>query len=291
MIELLFNKLMPIVILIIIGYYWKKKELPFDKDMISSLIMNLGTPALLIASINNKDLTSENIITILIYGTIIIAICTILVIAYLKLENKPIRPFLQSFIFPNTGGLGIPIVYVLLGQTAFVYAITFSVLINIYHFTIGLWLSNSSLNLKKALQTPVLYALVLALAFKGTNTQVPFIIEDVCKMLGGIVIPLLLIAFGSSLVGIKIGQNIKAVRMGVVRVVLGFLVVYTIFYFGNFEPVLIYTLLIQYSMPIATTSYLFALRFNGPSDEIAVMTASSTIAILFLLPVIIYVIG
>ncbi|MFW3413200.1 AEC family transporter [Aliarcobacter butzleri] len=291
MIELLFNKLMPIVILIIIGYYWKKKELPFDKNMISSLIMNLGTPALLIASINNKDLTSENIITILIYGTIIIAICTILTIAYLKFENKPIRPFLQSFIFPNTGGLGIPIVYVLLGQTAFVYAITFSVLINIYHFTIGLWLSNSSLNLKKALQTPVLYALVLALAFKGTNTQVPFIIEDVCKMLGGIVIPLLLIAFGSSLVGIKIGQNIKAVRMGVVRVVLGFLVVYTIFYFGNFEPVLIYTLLIQYSMPIATTSYLFALRFNGPSDEIAVMTASSTIAILFLLPVIIYVIG
>ncbi|MCG3693581.1 AEC family transporter [Aliarcobacter butzleri] len=291
MIELLFNKLMPIVILIIIGYYWKKRELPFDKDMISSLIMNLGTPALLIASINNKDLTSENIITILIYGTIIIAICTILTIAYLKFENKPIRPFLQSFIFPNTGGLGIPIVYVLLGQTAFVYAITFSVLINIYHFTIGLWLSNSSLNLKKALQTPVLYALVLALAFKGTNTQVPFIIEDVCKMLGGIVIPLLLIAFGSSLVGIKIGQNIKAVRMGVVRVVLGFLVVYTIFYFGNFEPVLIYTLLIQYSMPIATTSYLFALRFNGPSDEIAVMTASSTIAILFLLPVIIYVIG
>lgn len=291
MIELLFNKLMPIVILIIIGYYWKKKELPFDKDMISSLIMNLGTPALLIASINNKDLTSENIITILIYGTIIIAICTILTITYLKLENKPIRPFLQSFIFPNTGGLGIPIVYVLLGQTAFVYAITFSVLINIYHFTIGLWLSNSSLNLKKALQTPVLYALVLALAFKGTNTQVPFIIEDVCKMLGGIVIPLLLIAFGSSLVGIKIGQNIKAVRMGVVRVVLGFLVVYTIFYFGNLEPVLIYTLLIQYSMPIATTSYLFALRFNGPSDEIAVMTASSTIAILFLLPVIIYVIG
>lgn len=291
MIELLFNKLMPIVILIIIGYYWKKKELPFDKDMISSLIMNLGTPALLIASINNKDLTSENIITILIYGTIIIAICTILTIAYLKFENKPIRPFLQSFIFPNTGGLGIPIVYVLLGQTAFVYAITFSVLINIYHFTIGLWLSNSSLNLKKALQTPVLYALVLSLAFKGTNTQVPFIIEDVCKMLGGIVIPLLLIAFGSSLVGIKIGQNIKAVRMGVVRVVLGFLVVYTIFYFGNFEPVLIYTLLIQYSMPIATTSYLFALRFNGPSDEIAVMTASSTIAILFLLPVIIYVIG
>ncbi|MFY4817671.1 AEC family transporter [Aliarcobacter butzleri] len=291
MIELLFNKLMPIVILIIIGYYWKKRELPFDKDMISSLIMNLGTPALLIASINNKDLTSENIITILIYGTIIIAICTILTIAYLKFENKPIRPFLQSFIFPNTGGLGIPIVYVLLGQTAFVYAITFSVLINIYHFTIGLWLSNSSLNLKKALQTPVLYALVLAIAFKGTNTQVPFIIEDVCKMLGGIVIPLLLIAFGSSLVGIKIGQNIKAVRMGVVRVILGFLVVYTIFYFGNFEPVLIYTLLIQYSMPIATTSYLFALRFNGPSDEIAVMTASSTIAILFLLPIIIYVIG
>lgn len=290
MIDLLFSKLMPIVILIIIGYYWKKKELPFDKDMISSLIMNLGTPALLLASINNKDLTVDNMITILFYGTSIIIVCTILTIIYLKFEGKEVRPYLQSFIFPNTGGLGIPIVYVLLGETAFVYAITFSTLINIYHFTIGLWLSNNSFNLKKALQTPVLYALVLALVFKGTNTPIPSVIEDVCKMLGGITIPLMLLAFGTSLFGIKIGENIKAIRMGVARVIIGFIIVFAAFHFGNFEHVIISTLLIQYSMPIATTSYLFALRFEGPHKEIAVMTASSTIAILFLLPLIMLII-
>jgi predicted permease len=282
---------MPIVILIIIGYYWKKKDLPFDKDMISSLLMNLGTPALLIASINNKDLTIDNMITIMIYGTSIIIICTLFTIIYLKLEGKEVRPFLQSFIFPNTGGLGIPIVYVLLGETAFVYAITFSILINIYHFTIGLWLANNEFNIKKALQTPVLYALVAALLFKGSNTNVPFIIEDVCKMLGGITIPLMLIAFGTSLVGIKIGENIQAIRMGVVKVIIGFSIVYLAFSFGNFEHTIISTLLIQYSMPIATTSYLFAFRFNGPHKEIAVMTVSSTITILFLLPFIIYTLG
>jgi len=290
LIDLLFTKLMPIVILIAIGFYWKKKELPFDKDMISSLLMNLGTPALLIASINNKNLTVDNMLTILIYGTSLIIVCTVLTTVYLKIEGKEVRPFLQSFIFPNTGGLGIPIVYVLLGETAFVYAITFSILINIYHFTIGLWLANNSLNIKKALQTPVLYALVAALLFKGTNTEVPSVIEDVCKMLGGIVIPLMLIAFGSSLVGIKIGENLKAIRMGIARVIIGFLVVYMAYILGDFEHIIIATLLIQYSMPIATTSYLFAFKFNGPDKEIAVMTASSTVAILFLLPVIIYLI-
>lgn len=290
LIDLLFTKLMPIVILIAIGFYWKKKELPFDKDMISSLLMNLGTPALLIASINNKDLTVNNMLTILIYGTSLIIVCTILTTVYLKIEGKEVRPFLQSFIFPNTGGLGIPIVYVLLGETAFVYAITFSILINIYHFTIGLWLANNSLNIKKALQTPVLYALVAALLFKGTNTEVPSVLEDVCKMLGGIVIPLMLIAFGSSLVGIKIGENLKAIRMGIARVIIGFLVVYIAYIFGDFEHIIIATLLIQYSMPIATTSYLFAFKFNGPDKEIAVMTASSTVTILFLLPVIIYLV-
>lgn len=290
LIDLLFIKLMPIVILIAIGFYWKKKELPFDKDMISSLLMNLGTPALLIASINNKDLTVDNMLTILIYGTSLIIVCTVLTTVYLKIEGKEVRPFLQSFIFPNTGGLGIPIVYVLLGETAFVYAITFSILINIYHFTIGLWLANNSLNIKKALQTPVLYALVAALLFKGTNTEVPSVIEDVCKMLGGIVIPLMLIAFGSSLVGIKIGENLKAIRMGIARVIIGFLVVYIAYIFGDFEHIIIATLLIQYSMPVATTSYLFAFKFNGPDKEIAVMTASSTVTILFLLPVIIYLV-
>jgi len=290
LIDLLFTKLMPIVILIAIGFYWKKKELPFDKDMISSLLMNLGTPALLIASINNKDLTVDNMLTILIYGTSLIIVCTVLTTVYLKIEGKEVRPFLQSFIFPNTGGLGIPIVYVLLGETAFVYAITFSILINIYHFTIGLWLANNSLNIKKALQTPVLYALVAALLFKGTNTEVPSVLEDVCKMLGGIVIPLMLIAFGSSLVGIKIGENLKAIRMGIARVIIGFLVVYIAYIFGDFEHIIIATLLIQYSMPVATTSYLFAFKFNGPDKEIAVMTASSTVTILFLLPVIIYLV-
>jgi hypothetical protein len=290
LIDLLFTKLMPIVILIAIGFYWKKKELPFDKDMISSLLMNLGTPALLIASINNKDLTVDNMLTILIYGTSLIIVCTVLTTVYLKIEGKEVRPFLQSFIFPNTGGLGIPIVYVLLGETAFVYAITFSILINIYHFTIGLWLANNSLNIKKALQTPVLYALVAALLFKGTNTEVPSVLEDVCKMLGGIVIPLMLIAFGSSLVGIKIGENLKAIRMGIARVIIGFLVVYMAYILGDFEHIIIATLLIQYSMPIATTSYLFAFKFNGPDKEVAVMTASSTVTILFLLPVIIYLV-
>ena len=181
-------------------------------------------------------------------------------------------------------------VYVLLGETAFVYAITFSILINIYHFTIGLWLANNSLNIKKALQTPVLYALVAALLFKGTNTEVPSVLEDVCKMLGGIVIPLMLIAFGSSLVGIKIGENLKAIRMGIARVIIGFLVVYMAYILGDFEHIIIATLLIQYSMPIATTSYLFAFKFNGPDKEVAVMTASSTVTILFLLPVIIYLV-
>ena len=290
LIDLLFIKLMPIVILIAIGFYWKKKELPFDKDMISSLLMNLGTPALLIASINNKDLTVDNMLTILIYGTSLIIVCTVLTTVYLKIEGKEVRPFLQSFIFPNTGGLGILIVYVLLGETAFVYAITFSILINIYHFTIGLWLANNSLNIKKALQTPVLYALVAALLFKGTNTEVPSVLEDVCKMLGGIVIPLMLIAFGSSLVGIKIGENLKAIRMGIARVIIGFLVVYMAYILGDFEHIIIATLLIQYSMPVATTSYLFAFKFNGPDKEVAVMTASSTVTILFLLPVIIYLV-
>ena len=291
MIELLFDKLSPIIILIIIGYFWKKRELPFDKDMIGSLIMNVGTPTLLLSSINNPDLTLDNMLAIMFYGTSIILICVLISTIYLKFEGKNVRAYLQSFIFPNTGGLGIPIVYVLLGETAFVYAITFSTLINIYHYTIGLWLSNNEFNIKKALQTPILYALIIALIFKGFDIQIPIFIKNSCDMLGSITIPLMLIAFGSSLVGIKISENIKAIRMGVMRVILGFLIVLSAFIFGNFEEIIISTLLIQYSMPIATTSYLFAFRFNGPDKEIAVMTASSTIAILFLLPIIAYILN
>ncbi len=293
MYDLLFNKLAPIVILIAIGYYWRKKEFPYDKDMLTSMVMNIGAPALLIAAINKDELTLYNMATILTYGSLIIAVCALLAAIYLKIEKKPIRAYLQSFIFPNAGSLGIPMAYILLGEIAFVYALTFSTLMKIYHFTIGLWLSNHTFNLKKALQTPVLYALVIVLALKGSDTKVPFVIEETCRMLGGMVVPLMLIAIGATLATLKIGNNIKALRMGSVRVILGFSIAFIFLGLSAVEidQTLAYTLIIQYSMPVATTSYLFALRYNGPSAEIAVMTASSMVTILILLPFIIYILN
>lgn len=288
MYDLLFNKLAPII-MIAIGYYWKKKEFPYNEDMLTSKVLNLGAPALLIAAINKKELTLDNMGTILFFGTILILICALIAAIYLKIESKPIRPFLQSFIFPNAGSLGIPIAYILLGEVAFVYALTFSTLMKMLHYTIGLWLANNTFNLKTALKTPVLYAFILAVLLKGTDTKVPYVIEEVSRMLGGMVIPLMLIAFGTTLAKIKIGNNLKALRMGSVRVLLGFTVAYIFLSYINLDHTIAYTLIIQYSMPIATTSYLFALRFNGPSDEIAIMTASSVITILILLPAIVYI--
>jgi predicted permease len=99
MLDLLFTKLTPIVLLIVIGYYWKKKALPYDKEMLSSLVMNLGAPALLIAAINNESLTLNNMATILTYGTLIIIVCAAVAAAYLKIESKPIKNPLCRVLF------------------------------------------------------------------------------------------------------------------------------------------------------------------------------------------------
>jgi predicted permease len=288
MIEVFITKLLPLIALTFIGFVWAKKQLPFSNDKISFLIMNICAPALLIASINNDKLTLENIFTILVSGSILVVFTGFITALYLRFEGKNIRPYLQSFILPNTGAIGMPIVFVFLGEVAFIFALTFSTLINIFHYTIGLYLSNKQLNFKKALQTPVLYALIIAIFFKANETSIPSQLENIFQILGFFLIPLLLFSFGTSLVNIKFKQNIQAFRMGIIRVFIGLISVVLLVNILNIETLLAQTLIIQYSMPIATTAYLFALTYKGPKEDITAMVASSTFTACLLLPFILY---
>ena len=58
---------------------------------------------------------------------------------------------------------------------------------------------------------------------------------------------------------------------------------------GGLGPLPAGGLIIQYAMPVAVFSYLFAVRYGGPSDVVAGMLLISTLLALAALPVILRV--
>ena len=85
----------------------------------------------------------------------------------------PVRPYLPSIIHPNTGNLGLPIVFFALGEPAMPYAIAFSTLVQISHFTVGVWLASGQLSWRTVLISPPLWSLLAALALIASRTPLP----------------------------------------------------------------------------------------------------------------------
>src|SRR3546814_7932496 len=88
--------------------------------------------------------------------------------AALILARLPVRSYLPTLMLPNTGNMGLPVVFFAYGDKGLALAIAFSTIITIGHFTIGLSLASVRASPTHLLKAPVLYTLLAALTFIAT---------------------------------------------------------------------------------------------------------------------------
>jgi predicted permease len=269
-----------------LGFLWRRLGQPFDEKSVSALVTYLGVPSLLLTSLAKSDVRLDPLLQTLLAGGLALAVCAAAGAAALRLARLPVRPYLPSIIHPNTGNLGLPIVFFALGEPAMPYAIAFSTLVQISHFTVGVGLASGQMSLRTVLISPPLYSLVLALALIGTGTPLPWWVLDVTTLLGGLTVPLMLLLLGGSLARLKLHALGRPVALSALRVLLGLGSGLLVSWALGLEPMAAGALTIQCAMPVAVFSYLFAARYGGPADDVAGMVLISTLLALFTLPLI-----
>ena len=152
-----------------LGWLWQRLGQPFDEKSISALVAYLGVPSLLLTSLSKTEVRLDVLLETLLAGSLALALCAAAGAAALKLARLPVRPYLPSIIHPNTGNLGLPIVFFALGEPAMPYAIAFSTLVQISHFTVGVGLASGQMSWRTVLVSPPLYSLAVALALIGLS--------------------------------------------------------------------------------------------------------------------------
>jgi predicted permease len=279
--------LAPVFVMAGLGYGWRLTGAPFDMPFVTRIIMYVAGPCLVFTSLSQLTLPLRQfwgMVGAMILVTLCVAGLSAALIWILKL---PQRSFLPALTLGNTGNLGLPLCLFAFGEEGLGLAVAIYVTNSLLQFTFVPLLHARVSVLRTLLSTPMLYGAVAGLGVVLTDVRVPLWLADTLEAIGGLLIPLMLMALGNTVGGLKAHNLPRALGLGLARLVISFVVAVAVSYALGLTGVARGVLVLQGAMPAAVFSYLFAARYDRDADDIAGIVLVSTLLGALTLPLLV----
>ena len=287
----LFDVLFPVFFIIGIGYYLGKKNPKIDTTFIANFAANIGSPAIVIYSLNSTNISFEIFKDYFWYY--LIAMIGFFLVGSLFLflqKTKDIIRELPPFIMPNTGNMGLPICLFAYGTHGLGIAAAISALIILCHFTLGVFLADRKFNLKVISKSPAFYSVIIAVTLLYYKIELPVFVENTTFLLMYATIFLILMSLGIALTRLKVFSVNKAIISSIGRVIIGPIIGYLLIIYFKLDGIAAGVLLIQCSMPSAILNYLVGSIYSSKKivDNIASMIVVSTLMSFITIPLVVF---
>ena len=287
----LFEVLFPVFFVVGIGYYLGKKNPKIDTTFITTFAANIGSPAMIIYSLNAEFISFEVFKSYFWYYLIAILCFFIVGVSLLYLlKVKDIIRELPPLLMPNTGNLGLPLSLFAYGQSGLGVAGAISALIILFHFTVGVFLADRKFNFDVVIKSPPFYAIIISVILLYYNIKLPTFVENTSSLLTYATIFLILMSLGIALTRLKVFSFNKALVCSVGRVILGPIIGFGVIKIFNLNGFAAGVLLIQCSMPSAVLNYLIAIMYSSKKivDSVASTIVVSTFMSFITIPIVIF---
>lgn len=278
------DALAPLFAAIGVGYVWARLKRPYNTELISGLVTNIGAPCLVFGALSSLQLSARAIRDIAGAAAFGLVLCAVLGLLALRVWNLPLRTYLPPLIFGNVGNMGLAICFFAFGKEGLALAIVFYAVISVTMFTLGTWLWSGASHPAVLLRVPVVYAVVLGILASLLHWQVPDWIDGTVNLIGQFTIPLMLITLGVSLARLKIQSLRRVTTVAVLRLAMGFGVGVFLAEMLGLRGAARGVVIIQSTMPAAVFNYLFSARYNREPQEVAGVVVASTLLSLLTLP-------
>lgn len=294
-----FNIIMPIFLLLMLGYYLKKIKM-FDDNFLAianNFTFKVLLPVLLFTNVFTTDILSAfnlRLVLFAVIGVILIFLCLLVLVPMFEKDKKKIGVMIQGIFRSNFILFGVPLSLAMYGEQgaaqASVVAACYVPVINILS-TLSLYIfsEQEGKSIKKCLIGVVSNPLVIG-GFSGILCSLirgslgvsvesipPFVITTL-EYIKGSATPLAFIILGADLKFDSMFNHMKYMLVGcggrlVVIPVLGLLVAYLMNYRGLEFAILIAVL----ATPNAVSSYAMARNFEADYEIAGELVAASTI--------------
>tara|TARA_Y100001936_G_scaffold204926_1_gene208629 strand:- start:4 stop:891 length:888 start_codon:yes stop_codon:yes gene_type:complete len=274
----------PLFVIAGIGYIWGRSGRPFDTTIVGMLTLNFGVPALIFSTLTKLEISlgefgemigifSLFMLANLAIGAVILRAC--------KLE---IAAFLPAISFPNNGNMGLPLCLFAFGDTGLALGISIFVIMSTANATIGFAFASGKWSLSTTLKTPLVWVIAAAIIFMVMNVPPPRWVANTAQIIGGMSIPLMLIALGVSLSRLEVRDFKVSFWLGLVRLLVGFGLGVLLAWLFGLEGAARGILILQCTMPPAVMNYILAARFDREPSGVAGIVVVSTFMSLATLP-------
>jgi predicted permease len=281
------NILLPVFVLAAIGYGWRRAGIPFEREFVTRLAMNIAGPCLVISTLSNLTVPPTEFLGML-GASAVLFIATILgAWIVLSVARRPLRVYVPVLGIGNTGNLGLPLCVFAFGAEGLAFAVAVFVANSVFQFIFTPIVQSGESPIRTLLTTPVIYGALIGLATMVTDASLPEWLGSTLSLLGNLLIPLMLLALGNTLAGLRMKNMSTAFLWGAVRLLLGFAVAHAVVWAFAFEGAAKGVMILQGSMPAAVFTYLFAARYNRSPETVAGIVLSSTLLSALTLPLLV----
>lgn len=297
------NVVLPIFIIIFIGYLLKTKKIITDDfvSIIMKLVFNISLPSLLFLKVSQADLSlmlSASNLKLIVYCTLIILlIYTLSRFASKRLFKDINGAFVQGSFRSNYILIGGAILMSMFGDGATEgLAVTMVIVIPMFNI-LSIWVlkdkdDNMHAAIKKIITNPLILAIFAGLIAAGIGFESPSFIDSTLRMLGNLGTPLGLISIGSYL-NLKdlaaskpsyLAVSLKLILFPLIAIIGAYLLG-----FNYLQMTIIYML---FGSPTAISSFIMAKSMNNhpklAANIVIMSTACSMLTYIIFLSVINY---
>ena len=142
---LLLQQMIVLFILMLLGYYMRKKDILSDEmcKSLSWIVVNIANPAMILSgSVNSENgIAGEELLMTMILAVGIFAgliIISLLIPIILRVPSHSAGVYRVMTIFSNIGFMGFPVISALYGTEALLYASVFLIPFNLLIYTYGI---------------------------------------------------------------------------------------------------------------------------------------------------------
>ena len=277
----------PVFIIAGLGYFWVKRELPFDNATISSLVMYVGSPCLIYSALTSNAAETAALGTMGASAFLVILMSLIFSWVFLKIAGWKLTTYLPALIHPNCGNMGLPLVLLAFGQEGLALGMAYFFVNSISQYTLGMAISSGQFDIRQLMKQPIIWAVIFVLTVILGDFQMPKWFNSTTSILAGLTIPAMLIMLGTSLANLNIASLQETLTISFLRILLGLGLGLLVIEMLSLSGIMAGIVLLQSAMPSAVFNYVFADRFNRESDKVAAVILQSTLISALSLPLLV----
>jgi predicted permease len=274
----------PVALLGLVGFVWVRTGHDYDLEFVTRLAMTLSVPALIFTALMKSEVDPAALRDVSVAAALGYGLLAAVFLGIVRLLGLPVRTWLAPLVFGNTGNVGLPLALFAFGEAGLGHAVVIFAVMMMWHFTLGLWLVAGGGSPWRLVREPAMIGTLLGGLFLWQGWQTPLWLTHSLELLGQLAIPIMLITLGVAVARLSAGHLGRAFALTALRFVICLGVAAGLGLAFSLTPVATAVLIVQFTTPVAVTSYMLAAKYGADADAVASLVIASTVLSVGTLP-------